>query len=120
MHEAKVPSPAPQKPGIVVYTCDPSTQEVQAGESQVQGYPQLVTSKAAWDTGTPPLKVGEGRGRREKKNKIEIQRLDVTYSGAHNLCQDWDGDPGMSNSKSQALDQRVIWLPTKAKRKWPR
>lgn len=79
-----------------------------------------MTSKAAWDTGTLPLKVGEGGGRREKKNKIEIQRLDVTYSGAHNFCQGWDGVPGMYNSKSRALDQCVIWPPTKAGRKWSR
>lgn len=62
--------------------------------------------------------MGEGGGRREKKNRIEIQRLDVTYSGTHNLCQVWDGDPGMYNSKSRALDQHVIQPSTKAKRKW--
>lgn len=44
----------------------------------------------------------------------------MTYSGAHNLCQGWDGDPGICNSKSQALDQCAIQPPTKAKRKWPR
>lgn len=35
-----VPAPAPHKPNVVLHACDPSTQEVDTGGSEVQGHPE--------------------------------------------------------------------------------
>jgi hypothetical protein len=39
MHEPRFNSPALHKPGMVLHACDLSTQEVEAGESEIQGQP---------------------------------------------------------------------------------
>lgn len=44
MHAKWVPSPVPQKLGIVVHACHPKHLEVEAGESEVQGHPHYLVS----------------------------------------------------------------------------
>lgn len=54
MHAKWVPSPVPQKLGIVVHACHPKHLEVEAGESEVQDhFPHMTSLWAASATRDP-------------------------------------------------------------------
>lgn len=56
MHNVWVPSPVPQKPGLVVHAYNPSAQEVKAGGSEVQDSPWLHSRfQASLDSTRPCL-----------------------------------------------------------------
>jgi hypothetical protein len=44
--QARDPSQVPHKLGTVVHSCNPSTPEMEAERSQVQGHPQLCSKLA--------------------------------------------------------------------------
>lgn len=58
MHETMRSFPAAHALGVVVYVYNPSTWELEAGGSKIQGHPwlHLVSSRPAWATMTPTHK----------------------------------------------------------------
>lgn len=56
-------SPVPHQTGVMVYACNPSTWEIKANGSEVQGYfCYIVSSWPTWDLLDPVLKEKEKLG----------------------------------------------------------
>ena len=63
VHEALSSSPAPHKPHVVLYACDPSTWEVETGGSEVQGHPLLLSEfEASLEFMRDPVSKKQGEG----------------------------------------------------------
>lgn len=53
-----LPSAVPQKVGVVIHTCDPSSQRVEIGEQEVQGHLCLqIKLRATWAACDPVFKI---------------------------------------------------------------
>lgn len=110
------------KLGIVAQACDSSTWKVEAGESEVQGQPQLYSSRLAWATGHPIFKRGgaeeeeeEGRNDEERRNrKGHRRRRKEEGEGEEEEGRrlDWKGNVcGRAELAAVALPQQGLPVP---------